>query len=346
MCLPYGGVAHRTERGYTVAVKIGPPFSVNRDMESPVDRPQKIRQFQLVELIGEGRYSQVYRALDTATQKAVAVKLYGRPEQETPDFLWKYLPRMEQLRGLEHPNLAVVRDVFEEDGRLVLIQDWAEGVPLWQALKTLPAPLERVLDLAKQLAAALDFLHNNSITHGNLKPSNILVDYDDRLRLTDAGLPRVRQETGDYLDNLGPEELATVSPEVLNGAQPTASSDLYQVGIIMYRLMTGHNPFAGETVEQLLEEMRRCKNVIGALRDVGIPGELVLLMHRLLACKKSDRCQSAQELAITLSSIDEFERELPRQESGKRHLPPRIYLIFSALAILLLIVWIAVTYNR
>ncbi|MFH1685971.1 MAG: serine/threonine-protein kinase [bacterium] len=307
----------------------------------------KILHYDLIEELGRSRHGVTWRAYDTGLQRVVVLKLFGRPEEEAHAFAWRYLPMLESARQLSHPNLGTIFDAREYRRAILIVSEYQEGLNLEQYVRKQAVSLHRFLELAVQLARGLNHIHRHQLTHGNLKPSNVIIGPDGILRILDCGLPLLVPERSESIDDVPTAELAYVPPECLDGQRPGQLGDFYSAGVLFYETLTGLRLYDAPDREGLLELIRREQPDYDVLRAQGFPGDIVLLVEQLLAGAKSGRCSNFDELLVTLKSIDEFEREqvdIP-QPLHKSH-SSRSYLILSGIAVVLFIIWITLTTIR
>jgi serine/threonine-protein kinase len=305
-----------------------------------------VLQYRLVEELARDEHLVVYKALDTALQRAVTLKLFGSQDGEKPEFIWQYLPDLEKARRLEHRNVARLHDVLEYEGRILIIADYFEAQPFEDILAAGPMHAQEFLDWAVALADGLNYAHRLDVVHGSLGPHNLWVRKDGTLVISDFGLPPIRHDICENLDELESKRLAYFAPEVLNEEPPGQMSDLFSAGVLFYQMLTGQRPFLGDDNQALAEAIRTESPDFSDLRHMGIPGGLVLLLEQLLAKDRAERCGNFDELLITLRSIRQFERDHPVEEPPRRKWTPRQYLSISILTILLLILWMIIADGR
>lgn len=302
----------------------------------------RILHYRLADEVFRDRQTVVYKALDTALQRAVTLKLFGREDGEKPEFIWRYLPNLEKARQLDHRHIARVHDVQEHEGRILIVSEYFEAEPFGDVLAGAPLRTQEFLDWAIRLADGLNYAHRHDVVHGNLGPHNLWVRRDGVLVIAGFGLPPIRHDISDSVDDLPPEYIAYLAPEVLDGETPGQMSDFFSVGVLFYQMLTGHRPFPGTDSQSLAEAIRTAAPDFSELRPMGVPGGLVLLLEQLLAKDRTQRCGSFDELLITLRSIKQFERDHAVEQPSKRRWTPRQYLSISVLAILLLILWMII----
>lgn len=252
-------------------------------------------RYVITELLGRGGFGEVYRVLDEAeARRPLALKLH-RFKGRSPEALEALRGEFSLLASLRHPHLAVVHDFGQIGDEVAFFtQDLVAGVPLHRA--GLPLTSERTIRLVGQLARALDYLHSRGVLHGDVKPSNVLVDLArDHVTLLDFGIARAfgTPERGRVAGTFG-----YLAPEVFGGESLDGRVDLYALGVTLYRLAVGHPPFRGAPTEIV-----RAQLVEGAppLPEGALPPPLTRLVERLLCVDPAGRPASAAELLAELA---------------------------------------------
>jgi len=300
----------------------------------------RVLHYQLAEEIGRGGNGVVYQALDTSRQQVMALKLFGRPKEERPEFIWKYLPALEHARVLEHDTIVTVHDVREHEGVLIVVSDLLDALPVDERLRREPVSAVGFLELATQMGEAIKYAHDENVVHGDLKATNILVSRDGHIKVVDFGMPFMRQDIGERFEVLPPERLACLSPRILDSAEPSQIDDLYALGVLFYHMLTGRYPYDAADQTDLMAAIREEQPDFHLLRQLGVHGDVVLLIERLLSHDASERCDSAEELLVTLRTITRFEERFVEEPPPPKPLiPARMYLLVPLLAVLLIILW-------
>lgn len=308
--------------------------------------PKRIFQYEILDLIGHGPNGEVYKGVDSTNGKVVVVKLLAAEVSSDEEFRRRCRRQLSAARDLDHPNLATLFDVIENDGRIVLVSEFVEGKSLGQKLEAGPMAVSGFVDKALQMAQGLEHLHKAELVHGNLHPSNILVTPDGRVKLTDYCLPRRLTEDQNELDGFRPGTVAYASPEEARREPPLPASDLFSLGAIYYRMLSGQLPFPGQSVNDLTRQILTRRPDFGPLTRRHVPGEIVLLLRRMLTAKDDDRCLESSELLVTLEAIVGYQKESKDHEPTRTGTEARrVYLLISLLAVLLVLVWSLVAKN-
>lgn len=261
-------------------------------------------RYRILRKLGAGGMAAVYLAEDDELGRRVAIKILNDRYSTDDAFVERFRREAKSAAGLSHPNIVSVYDRGEAEGTYYIAMEVIEGRSLKETIKTQgrlrPA---QAIAYARQILAALRFAHRNGIIHRDIKPHNILVGAEERLKVTDFGIARAgasqMTEAGSIMGTA-----QYLSPEQARGAPVTAASDLYSVGIVLYEMLTGNVPFTGDTpVEIALKHLNEQPHPPSAVAP-GIPADLDRVVLRALAKHPSDRYQSAEEFDSDLARIE------------------------------------------
>jgi len=256
---------------------------------------QKFGRYEILSLLGEGGMATVYKAYDTTLEREVAIKVIRRdafPPDEMDMLLKRFEREAKSLARLSHPNIVGVIDYGEFEGSPYLVMVYLPGGTLKDRLGQ-PLPWQDAIRLLLPIASALDYVHDHNIINRDVKPSNILMTEKGQPLMTDFGLVKIfgEKENKDASLTSSGTGLGTpdyMAPEQWTG-EPTAKSDLYSLGVVLYEMITGHRPYTADTpagvlLKQATESLPLPKQYIPDLpRDV----ESVLL--KVLAKDPNDR---------------------------------------------------------
>jgi predicted Ser/Thr protein kinase len=210
-------------------------------------------RFRIVEPLGRGGMGEVYRADDLQLDQPVALKFLPVDLQHDEGRRERLRNEVKLARQVSHPTLCRVYDLGEADGLLFLSMEYVDGedlASLHRRIGRLPA--HKGLEIARQLCAGLAAAHARGILHRDLKPENIMLDGQGQVRVTDFGLAALKDSvSGDEVRSGTP---AYMSPERLRGREVTVRSDVYSLGLVLYELFTGHRPYDGRTLRDLIRQ--------------------------------------------------------------------------------------------
>jgi serine/threonine protein kinase len=226
---------------------------------------QTLAHYGFEGLLGEGGSGVVYRGRDLRLERPVAIKVLADALRDD-ELAWARLLREARLASqLNHPHIATIYDLGEEDGRAFIVMEYVEGLPLADLIPDGGMPLEQVKQYAEQISDALAFAHEHGTLHGDLKGSNIIVTPDGNVKLLDFGLGRRIPRNGTLEVSSSKLPLAEVgatagtlpylAPEVLRGNPTSVQSDVWSLGVLLYQMATGELPFRGATPFELSVEI-------------------------------------------------------------------------------------------
>jgi serine/threonine protein kinase len=267
-----------------------------------------VGHYEIEERLGAGGSGVVYRGHDLRLERLVAIKVLA-DELRNDELAWARLLREARLASsLNHPHMAAIYDLGEEDGNAYIAMEYIEGLPLSDLIPEGGMPLEQVRHYGQQIANALAYAHERGVIHGDLKGLNILVTPEGNTKLLDFGLGRRIPRTGmsEVTSSRLPlaESGATagtlpyLAPEVLRGEASSLASDVWALGVLLYQMATGELPFRGATPFELSLDI-----MVGTppkLAEVAEPIQSIL--RRCLAKDAAARCAQAREVMTALES--------------------------------------------
>src|SRR5438874_6077741 len=246
----------------------------------------------------------VYLAEDQELGRRVAIKMLDARHAQDEQFVERFRREAKNAAGLSHPNIVSIYDRGEAEGTYYIAMEYLEGRTLKELILSRgPTPIPVAIDYTRQILAALSFAHRNGIVHRDIKPHNVVVGPDGRLKVTDFGIARSggtsqMTEAGSIIGTA-----QYLSPEQARGAPVDQRSDIYSVGIVLYEMLTGPVPFTGETpLEIAMKHLPATPEPPSAKRP-DIPRELDLVVLRALAKDPEDRYASAADMEADLARV-------------------------------------------
>lgn len=224
-----------------------------------IHQGQKINdRYQIIRSIGEGGMANVYLAYDTILDRNVAVKVLRGDLANDEKFVRRFQREAISASSLSHPNIVEMYDVGEDDGKYFIVMEYLEGQTLKSLIKKRGAlTLTEVIDIMLQLTSGLACAHQSYIIHRDIKPQNIVILDDGRVKITDFGIAMALNSNELTQTNSVMGSVHYLPPEQANGTGSTIKSDIYSSGILMYELLTGKLPFKGENaVEIAIKQMK------------------------------------------------------------------------------------------
>ena len=278
-----------------------------------------LSHYQILEKIGEGGMGVVYRALDTRLDRTVAIKLIRADTVGDAERKWRFVREAKAASALNHPHIITIHDIDSEQGIDFIVMEYVEGTPLDRLIPKGGLPVRQVVDFGDQIASALGAAHAAGIVHRDVKPGNVIIGRDGRVKVLDFGLAKlVERDAGGLLVTTDSTATAAsvvertrqgailgtvayMSPEQADGRPVDARSDVFSLGAVLYEMLAGRRPFEGDSYLQTLTAILR--DSPPPLRTVrpDVPVNLERIVSRCLEKRPEDRFPSAGELEKELS---------------------------------------------
>lgn len=266
-------------------------------------------RYEILEKCGDGNFFSVYKSRDKVLNRLVAVKVLNPEYSRDRDFAERLISESQMTEDLDHPNIAKVFDADEQDGAYFLAVEYVRGINLKDRIKrTAPFAVSYAIDIAIAVAQALDEAHKKGIIHGDVRPHNIITSPEGQIKLTDFGVARALSGYPEIREATMMRTVHYMSPEVVRGDVPTASSDIYSLGVILYEMLTGSVPYDGPTSAAVVARQLQDPVPSPQLHNSGIPTSLNDIVVKAMQKDPAHRFQSAGELAAALTKIRDWLR--------------------------------------
>jgi len=285
------------------------------------------QRYQLEEKLGQGGMAVVYQALDLTLDRRIAVKLLKEEFSRSPAFQKRFQEEAQAAANLSHPNIVTVHDFGYDDHQLFIVMEYVPGQDLKERI---PAegglPLDQAVRLFVQACAGIGYAHRAGLVHCDIKPHNMLITPDQRLKVTDFGIARA-------LASINPDERsdaiwgspAYFSPELAAGRAPSPASDVYSLGVVLFQILTGRLPFTASSPQEIALQHRFESPPSPRSLNPDISPQLERIILKVLSKEPSARYRTADQLGRIMINFTEKEEQLevPTSEPPAARTAPR-----------------------
>ena len=263
-----------------------------------------ISHYKILSKLGEGGMGVVYKAIDTKLQRPVALKFLPSNSLGNEEAKARFLREARAAAALQHPNICTVHEIDEVDGRTFIAMAYLEGEELTKRIEKGPLSVERLLDIAIQVARGLQEAHSKGVVHRDIKPANIMLTTTGQAVLMDFGLAQVAAEASKLTrEGTTVGTSAYMSPEQTSGEKVDHRTDIWALGVVHYEMATGQVPFQGHYEQAILYSiLHEAPKPITALRT-GVPPDLERITNKCLAKRAEERYQTVSDLLADLSAL-------------------------------------------
>ena len=299
-----------------------------------LDAGTRLGRYEIRSELGTGGMGEVYLAQDTRLGRQVALKILPPNLAEDNDRMSRFVREAKSASALNHPNIITIHEIGEIDGLHFIATEYIEGETLKARLQTQSLSLKSTLDIALQVASALDAAHCAGIIHRDIKPDNIMVRSDGIVKVLDFGLLKLTASARSEVDSEGETKMqvrtsagiimgttAYMSPEQARGLEVDARTDIWSFGCVLYEMLAHQQAFQGETMTDVLANIvyREPASILASRRDT--PAELERIIFKTVRKNREERYQSARELFNDLQQLHTrllVEAEIIRSGEGER----------------------------
>lgn len=263
--------------------------------------------YELVRLLGAGGFGEVHLARQVSLGRLVAVKRIHSYALADDESLARFRREARTLAGMSHPTVVRVYDFQHRGGDATLIMEYVDGQSLGQALSEMGAfPVRDAIRITRQVAEALAYLHEQGYLHRDVKPDNVLLDQVGNVKLCDLGfavpVPRHAAPADKPATAVG--TAGYMSPEVLSGAPAVkVGSDIYSLGIHLYALLTGHEPYSGASSQEVVTDQIETGMPVPNLMVVNAPPDVIQLLKKMMHPDPNRRFASVQEVIAAIDRL-------------------------------------------
>jgi len=291
--------------------------------------PEKISHYRILEKLGAGGMGVVFLAEDMKLGRKVAIKVLSHEYTTNKDRLHRFEQEASAASNLNHPNILTIHEVGNDDGRHYIATEYIDGVTLRHKLAATQLETREVLDIAVQIACALEEAHSAGIVHRDIKPDNIMIRRNGYVKVLDFGLAKLTEPIDRSPSDAEASTRVLVqtdagvvmgtshymSPEQARGKPVDARSDIWSLGVVIYEMVAGRTPFEGETSTDVIVAITQKEPPPIARFAPHVPAELEWIVMKALRKDRDERYQTVKELLTDLRRLKqrlEFETELER----------------------------------
>ncbi|MDQ3258979.1 MAG: serine/threonine protein kinase, partial [Acidobacteriota bacterium] len=295
----------------------------------------KFGRYEIQSLLGAGGMGEVYLAEDTELERKVALKILPETFAQDNERMQRFVREAKSASALNHPSIITIYEIGEADSKHFIASEYIEGETLCSRLKAQPLNLKTTLDIAIQVAGALDAAHRAGIIHRDIKPENVMIRPDGFVKLLDFGIAKLTEKQSEY--NLDSEAATAIrahttpgmiigtathmSPEQARGKQIDARSDIFSFGVTLYQMLAGKLPFEGESALDVIGSILYKEFAPLSQAAPDVPRELQRIVEKCLRKDRDERYQTTKDLLIDLKDVRqevEFQNKLERTASPNR----------------------------
>lgn len=265
-------------------------------------QPEKIGKYVIQGILGRGGMGVVYKAFDPAIHRQVAIKTITKSAMDASELQYaiaRFRHEAQAVGRLTHPRIAAIYDYGEDADIAYIVMEMVNGRSLYDHLKNQARfDLAEIGEILRQLLDGLGYAHSQGVVHRDVKPSNLLINDDGRIKISDFGIAHIDTssltQVGEIMGSPG-----YMSPEQFTGDEPDLRTDIYAAGVIAYELLTGRKPFTGSNVE-IMRQVISERPANASDYNSKISAQLDWALHKALAKKREERFQTAREFSLAL----------------------------------------------
>jgi serine/threonine protein kinase len=293
----------------------------------------KLGRYEIRSQLGAGGMGEVYLAQDTRLDRKVALKILPHEAAADPERMKRFVQEAKAASGLNHPNIITIYEIDQSDSTSFIATEFIDGATLRQRMRAKPMPSGDVLNVSIQIAGALAAAHAHGIVHRDIKPENVILRNDGIVKVLDFGLAKLTgRDSAGFVDSEATTlaHLKTdsgvvmgtatyMSPEQARGQEVDARTDVFSLGVVLYEMLTGHLPFEGSNIYEVIAEILSDRESPPLSRySPEVPAELERIVSKALRKNREERYQTIKDFLLDLQSLRqqlEFEKTHPSRWS-------------------------------
>ncbi|MFC2084963.1 protein kinase [Bacteroidota bacterium] len=262
-----------------------------------------ISHYKIIEKLGEGGMGVVYKAEDTKLKRKVALKFLSQEFTQNKDAVERFQREAQATAALNHPNIVTIYEINEFEDQTYIAMEYVEGLTLKERITRHPLPITNTIDIATQICEGLKKAHDAGIVHRDIKPQNILIDRDNKVKLLDFGLAKLKGVSHLTRESSTLGTISYMSPEQIQCLEVDHRTDIWSLGVVIYEMATGQLPFTGEYEQAAMYSIVNKKPVLLRKVNPGVPPKMERIVHCMLEKNLKSRYSSAGDVLKELKQI-------------------------------------------
>lgn len=283
-----------------------------------------LSHYKILEKLGEGGMGVVYKAEDTKLKRTVALKFLPRGLEANEPERARFLQEAQAASALNHPNVCTIYDIAEHESQQFIVMEFVDGKTLRQLVPV--QKQQTAIDHAIQIGEALQEAHSKGIVHRDIKTDNVMVNSQNRVKVMDFGLAKLKGSLKLTKTSSTVGTLAYMAPEQIEGGEVDARSDIFSFGVLLYEMLTGHLPFRGEHEAAMVYSIVNEEPIPVQNYLTDISPELVHILNRAMEKDPEDRYQFVHEMVIDLRRLKKETSRVTRRPTEGVHDEPKFAL--------------------
>jgi serine/threonine protein kinase len=262
-----------------------------------------ISRYRILEKLGEGGRSSVYKAEDVRLERIVAIKLLAERLHNNPKARIRFLREAQAVAQLEHPNICHVYEVDSVEKQTYMAMAYVDGQSLTQRLENGPMEVDEAIDIGIQAAEGLNAAHKKEIIHRDIKDANIMINEEGVVKILDFGLSKALTKENITRPRTILGTVPYMSPEQITGKPVDYGTDIWSLGVVMYRMLTGKHPFEGRNMPEMMRSI--AKKTPARIRDLrkDFPEPLDLCIQKMMEKDRRLRHNNMEEVIEDLRRV-------------------------------------------
>ncbi|MEA1980518.1 MAG: serine/threonine-protein kinase [candidate division Zixibacteria bacterium] len=305
---------------------------------------ESLDRFEVLKKIGEGDNGQVFKVKELETGRFAVLKIINEQLSKMQEFKGSAITNIKAIANIDNPVICTVSEILKIEGNFIIISEFVEGIPITEFFKLREFNYDLLITIIEKIVEGLKSIHKEKLHHGNIKPSNILITKDGHVSILDYGYPNKFDLESIHYDNCADDDFQYLSPEIINGEASSRSSDLYSLGVIIYESIFASLPFKANDNKELMKKITYDSIEFDFNKVPNIPGDMVLMVKKLLAKSPADRFMDASTFQITVEAMEKFSKKKikPEEPQNTRSITTSAFLAISLIFAVLMVFWVVI----